>query len=211
MIRSQHDGDETYDRPLKARLTRYYDQADRHVATSDERILNDRHLMPGEWRLEEQPLNVYKLATDDDIEPGTYSVRLLVYDADTWNRWDWSTKPTTRRASKCTLRGTNTSTQFTSTESHCKHISTSIGHSILFGLLVSVYTMTSAGKFHIVDEVSLFAVTESLALRGEVDTNAIAWTQWVNSPGEVLGAFGEDGQVYSKKGPAPPLRPCPGT
>ncbi len=32
---------------------------------------------------EEQPLNVYKLATDDDIEPGTYSVRLLVYDADT--------------------------------------------------------------------------------------------------------------------------------
>ena len=53
------------------------------MAQSDERILNDRHLMPGEWRLEEQPLNVYKLATDDDIEPGTYSVRLLVYDADT--------------------------------------------------------------------------------------------------------------------------------
>ena len=50
------------------------------------------------------------------------------------------------------------------------------------------------------DEVSLFAVTESLGLRRAVDTNAIAWTQWVNSPGEVLGAFGPDGDVYSKKG-----------
>ena len=69
--------------------------------------------------------------------------------------------------------------------------------------------MTSAGKFHIIDEVSLFAVTESLALRGEVDTNVIAWTQWVNSPGEVLGAFGEDGEVYSKKGPAPAFLAVP--
>ncbi len=69
--------------------------------------------------------------------------------------------------------------------------------------------MTSAGKFHIIDEVSLFAVTESLAQRGEVDTNTIAWTQWVNSPGEVLGAFGEDGQVYSKKGPGPAFAAVP--
>ena len=74
---------------------------------------------------------------------------------------------------------------------------------LLVALLFVVYTLTSAGKFHIVDEVSLFSVTESLAQRGTVDTNAIAWTQWVNSPGEVLGAFGPDGQVYSKKGPAP--------
>lgn len=73
----------------------------------------------------------------------------------------------------------------------------------LVALLLIVYTLSSSGTFHIVDEVSLFAVTESLALRGEVDTNAIAWTQWVNSPGEVLGAFGTDGEVYSKKGPAP--------
>ncbi len=83
------------------------------------------------------------------------------------------------------------------------------GLSILIAFLVSIYVMTSAGKFHIIDEVSLFAVTESLALRGEVDTNAIAWTQWVNSPGEVLGAFGEDGQVYSKKGPAPAFAAVP--
>lgn len=80
---------------------------------------------------------------------------------------------------------------------------------MLVALLFSIYTLTNAGKFHIVDEVSLFAVTESLALRNEVDTNAIAWTQWVNSPGEVLGAFGQDGQVYSKKGPAPAFLAVP--
>lgn len=74
---------------------------------------------------------------------------------------------------------------------------------LLIALLFSVYTLTNAGRFHIVDEVSLFSVTESLARRGQVDTNAIAWTQWVNSPGEVLGANGPTGETYSKKGPAP--------
>ena len=69
---------------------------------------------------------------------------------------------------------------------------------LLVGLLITVYTLSHSGKFHVVDEVSLFAVTESLGLRGEVNTNAIAWTQWVNSPGEVLGAFGPEGDVYSK-------------
>ncbi len=73
---------------------------------------------------------------------------------------------------------------------------------ILAALLTTVYVLSNSGRFHIVDEVSMYAVTESLALRSEVDTNAIAWTQWVNSPGEVLGAFGPDGQVFSKKGPA---------
>lgn len=80
---------------------------------------------------------------------------------------------------------------------------------VLMSLLVTVYTMTSSGRFHIIDEVSLFAVTESQALRGAIDTNAIAWTQWVNSPGEVLGAFGVEGDVYSKKGPAPAFLAVP--
>jgi hypothetical protein len=79
------------------------------------------------------------------------------------------------------------------------------GLRLLIALLVIVYTLTNAGRFHIVDEVSLFALTESILLRGAVDANAIAWTQWVNSPGEVLGEFGPDGQVFSKKGPAPAL------
>jgi hypothetical protein len=80
---------------------------------------------------------------------------------------------------------------------------------LLVALLVTIYTLTSSGRFHIIDEVSLFAVTESQALRNAVDTNVIAWTQWVNSPGEVLGAFGPDGDVYSKKGPAPAFLAVP--
>jgi hypothetical protein len=83
------------------------------------------------------------------------------------------------------------------------------GMMLVFGLLVAIYTMSHSSKFHIVDEVSLFAVTESIGLRGAVDTNAIAWTQWVNSPGEVLGDFGPQGDVYSKKGPAPALLAVP--
>lgn len=74
---------------------------------------------------------------------------------------------------------------------------------VLVSLLFCIYTLTNSGRLHIVDEASLFAVTESLGTRLEVDTNAIAWTQYVNSPGEVLGAFGDNGEVYSKKGPAP--------
>lgn len=73
----------------------------------------------------------------------------------------------------------------------------------LCALLTAIYLATGAGRFRIIDEVSLFAVTESVAKRGALDTNAIAWTQWVNSPGEVLGAFGPEGDVFSKKGPAP--------
>ncbi len=83
------------------------------------------------------------------------------------------------------------------------------GFVIVFSVLVAIYTMSHSSKFHVVDEVSLFSVTESLGQRGSVDTNAIAWTQWVNSPGEVLGAFGADGQVYSKKGPAPAFLAVP--
>jgi hypothetical protein len=80
---------------------------------------------------------------------------------------------------------------------------------ILISLLICVYTFTNSGRTHIVDEVSLFGVTESIGLRRAVDTNAIAWTQWVNSPGEVLGAFGPEGDVYSKKGPAPAFLAVP--
>lgn len=80
---------------------------------------------------------------------------------------------------------------------------------VLIALLATIYTLTNSSRFHIIDEVSLFAVTESQALRGAIDTNAIAWTQWVNSPGEVLGAFGPNGDVYSKKGPAPAFLAVP--
>ncbi len=79
----------------------------------------------------------------------------------------------------------------------------------LFALLMAVYLASGSGRFRIVDEVSIFGVTESVAKRASLDTNAIAWTQWVNSPGEVLGAFGPQGDVFSKKGPAPALLAAP--
>ena len=70
------------DRPLKARVALYTADGNR-VAQSDERILNDRHLMPGEWQPDDRPLNIYRLATPPDLAPGPYAVGLLVYDADT--------------------------------------------------------------------------------------------------------------------------------
>jgi mannosyltransferase len=45
--------------------------------------LNDRHLLPAEWTLDDQPLNVYLLEMPDDLAPGHYAIGLLVYDADT--------------------------------------------------------------------------------------------------------------------------------
>ncbi len=72
-------------------------------------------------------------------------------------------------------------------------------------ILFTLYLISGAGNFHIIDEVSLYSVTENLARRGSWDTDQIAWSQWVNSPAEVLGAWGKDGHVYSKKGVAPAL------
>lgn len=70
------------ERPLKARVA-LYDANDGRVAQSDERILNDRHLMPAQWRAEDRPLNAYELETPPDLPPGSYDIRLLVYDAET--------------------------------------------------------------------------------------------------------------------------------
>jgi len=75
--------------------------------------------------------------------------------------------------------------------------------------LFSVYLLTFDGSLHIVDEVSMMAVTENLVKRGKLDTDQIAWIQWTNSPGEVLGAWGKGGHVYSKKGGAPGFLAAP--
>jgi hypothetical protein len=69
-------------RPLKARVA-LYDDAHNRLAQADERLLNDRHLAPAEWTPDEQPLNVYLAAAEAPLAPGRYSVRLLVYDAET--------------------------------------------------------------------------------------------------------------------------------
>jgi len=70
------------DRPLKARVA-LYDAADARLAQSDERLLNDRHLAPAEWTQQDEPLNVYLLVAPPELAAGEYTLRLLVYDAET--------------------------------------------------------------------------------------------------------------------------------
>lgn len=72
----------TVERPLKARVA-LYDRDDGRVAQADERLLNDRHLLPAEWNAADQPFNVYKLDVPAELVAGEYEVRVLVYDADT--------------------------------------------------------------------------------------------------------------------------------
>ncbi len=75
--------------------------------------------------------------------------------------------------------------------------------------LFAVYLLVYRGGFHSVDEVSMFAVTESLVKFGRVNTDQIAWTQWTTSQAEAQGFFGADGHVYSKKGLALSLAQAP--
>jgi len=75
--------------------------------------------------------------------------------------------------------------------------------------LFAVYLFSYRGGFHSVDEVSTFAVTESLVKFGRLDTDQIAWTQWTTTQSEAQGFFGWDGHVYSKKGLAISLFQAP--
>lgn len=75
--------------------------------------------------------------------------------------------------------------------------------------LFAIYLLTYRGGFHSVDEVSMFAVTESLVKFGRFNTDQIAWTQWTTSQSEAQGFFGPDGHVYSKKGLALSLAQAP--
>ena len=81
---------------------------------------------------------------------------------------------------------------------------------LVLGLfLFSVYLFTYRGGFHSIDEVSIYAVTESLVKFGQVNTDQIAWTQWTTSQAEAQGFFGHNGHVYSKKGVALSLAQAP--
>jgi hypothetical protein len=82
VIRWQRSPGGVVDRPLKARVA-LYDAAGGRIAQNDQRILNDRHLLPAEWGQADTPLNVYMLEVPAGQAPGAYDVRLLVYDADT--------------------------------------------------------------------------------------------------------------------------------
>lgn len=82
VIRWRRTGQDPLDRPYKARVA-LYDAREARVGQSDERLLNDRHLMPAEWLPDDTPLNVYSVPTPSDLAEGRYTLRLLVYDADT--------------------------------------------------------------------------------------------------------------------------------
>jgi hypothetical protein len=69
--------------------------------------------------------------------------------------------------------------------------------SLAFGLaalLFSIYLLTFSGKYHSSDEISMLAVTDSLARRGAWDVELIRWM------GLQQSSFGPDGHLYSRKG-----------
>jgi hypothetical protein len=87
-------------------------------------------------------------------------------------------------------------------------------------LLFSVYSLSYSGLLHSSDEMSVLSVTESLVKYGGFDTNQIIWERWSAEPMPTMvgipagpfstgtasghpnsqGAFGRDGNLYSKKG-----------
>lgn len=64
----------------------------------------------------------------------------------------------------------------------------------LCALLFSLYLLSFSGVYHSSDEMSMLAVTDSLARRGQWDTE---WIRWM---GEQQGSRGPDGHLYSRKG-----------
>lgn len=76
------------DRRWKARVA-LYDAAGARLAQIDTRLLNDRHLLPGEWARDDRPLNVYMLDFDQPPAPGIYELRVLVYDEDSQSTIAW--------------------------------------------------------------------------------------------------------------------------
>ncbi|NPA90709.1 MAG: hypothetical protein GXO55_04570 [Chloroflexi bacterium] len=90
------------------------------------------------------------------------------------------------------------------------HVPTSHRPSFLLLLIVllPLYLLIYGGRFHVIDEVSIYALAESMAKRHALDTDQLLWSQWVRAAREVQGAFGRGGHVYSKKGFGSALLPA---
>jgi hypothetical protein len=66
-------------------------------------------------------------------------------------------------------------------------------------LLYAVYLLTFSGKFHVMDELAVFAAGHNLAGHGRADINQLIWTNhWTPDP---PGVWGQDGHLYTKKAP----------
>lgn len=74
---------------------------------------------------------------------------------------------------------------------------------LIFGLLLSCYLFTFTGVLESSDGMAMFATAESMARRGEIDSNQLLWM------GLQQGSFGPDGELYSRKGLGMPLLAWP--
>lgn len=65
---------------------------------------------------------------------------------------------------------------------------------VLFGFLFACYLVTYTGVIQSSDGLAMFATTESIVRRGEVDMNQLLWMD------RQQGSYGDDGDLYSRKG-----------
>ena len=65
---------------------------------------------------------------------------------------------------------------------------------LIFGFLLACYLFTFTGVIQSSDGLSMFATTQSMVQRGELDSNQLIWM------GLQQGSFGPDGELYSRKG-----------
>jgi len=75
--------------------------------------------------------------------------------------------------------------------------------------LFGIYLFTYGGYLESSDSVSMYAVAESIAKRGEFDTGPFIWDRWTAGYQDAQGDFGADGDIYSKKGLGSPLAAAP--
>lgn len=64
----------------------------------------------------------------------------------------------------------------------------------IIGLLLACYLITYTGVIQSSDGLAMFATAESIARRGEIDSNQLLWM------GNQQGNLGPDGELYSRKG-----------
>ena len=65
--------------------------------------------------------------------------------------------------------------------------------------LFSIYLLSFSGKFHVMDELAVFAAGHNLAQHSRADIDQLIWTNhWTPNP---PGVWGEDGHLYTKKAP----------
>ncbi len=64
----------------------------------------------------------------------------------------------------------------------------------VIGLLLACYLLTFTGIIQSSDGLAMFATAESMARRGEIDSNQLLWM------GNQQGNIGPDGELYSRKG-----------